>query len=172
MFYPEVFFLPNFAEKFRQMNNIILKSILCLIIVGLSAAFTHTNATNQPGVDTALSPNLKGVVVDDNKAPIDFVNVVLLKADSTYLAGTVTDKDGFFMFRGTWDSPKFVKISSIGYASQTLDIPPTGDLGIIVLDTKSTMLGEVVVKSNRPVTAIKGDALVTNVAGKRHLQQT
>ena len=27
------------------------------------------------------------------------------------------------------------------------------------------MLGEVVVKSNRPVTAIKGDALVTNVAG-------
>lgn len=147
------------------MNNIILKSILCLIIVGLSAAFTHANATNQPGVDTVLSPNLKGVVVDDNKAPIDFVNVVLLKADSTYLAGTVTDKDGGFMFRGTWDSPKFVKISSIGYASQTIDIPQTGDLGTIVLDTKSTMLGEVVVKSNRPVTAIKGDALVTNVAG-------
>ena len=61
--------------------------------MGTSAAFTPTNATNQPGVDTALSPNLKGVVVDDNKAPIDFVNVVLLKADSTYLAGTVTDKD-------------------------------------------------------------------------------
>lgn len=147
------------------MNNIILKSILCLIIVGPLAAFTHTNATNQPGVDTVLSSNLKGVVVDENKTPIDFVNVVLLKADSTYLAGTVTDKEGAFMFRGTWDSPKFVKISSIGYASQTLDIPPTGDLGIIVLDTKSTMLGEVVVKSNRPVTAIKGDALVTNVAG-------
>ena len=76
------------------MNNIILKSILCLIIVGPLAAFTHTNATNQPGVDTVLSSNLKGVVVDDNKTPIDFVNVVLLKADSTYLAGTVTDKDG------------------------------------------------------------------------------
>ena len=29
------------------------------------------------------------------------------------------------------------------------------------------MLGEVVVKSNRPVTAIKGDALVTNVAGSQ-----
>ena len=36
---------------------------------------------------------------------------------------------------------------------------------MIVLATESTMLGEVVVKSNRPVTAIKGDALVTNVAG-------
>ncbi|MDE6860766.1 MAG: TonB-dependent receptor [Duncaniella sp.] len=108
---------------------------------------------------------MKGVVVDESKTPIDFVNVVLLKADTTYLAGTVTDKDGNFMFSGTWDSPKFVKISSIGYATQTLDIPLNGDLGIIVLDTESTMLGEVVVKSNRPVTAIKGDALVTYVAG-------
>ncbi len=125
------------------------------------AAFAHTNVTRQSVVNIASSPNLKGVVVDENKTPIDFVNVVLLKADSTYLAGTVTDKDGTFIFSGNWDSPKFVKISSIGYSSQTLDIPQTGDLGIIVLDIESTMLGEVVVKSNRPVTAIKGDALVT-----------
>ncbi|MDO4320537.1 MAG: outer membrane beta-barrel protein, partial [Bacteroidales bacterium] len=33
------------------------------------------------------------------------------------------------------------------------------------MSPESVMLGEVVVKSNRPVTAIKGDALVTNVAG-------
>lgn len=108
---------------------------------------------------------LKGIVVDENKAPISFANVVVLKADSTYLAGTVTDENGFFVFRENWEGSKFIKISSIGYVSQFLDIPQTGDLGIITLDTKSTMLGEVVVKSNRPVTAIKGDALVTNVAG-------
>ena len=54
-----------------------------------SAAFAHTNATSQSSVDIALSSNLKGVVIDKNKTPIDFVNVVLLKADSTYLAGTV-----------------------------------------------------------------------------------
>ena len=65
-----------------------------------SAAFAHTNATSQSRVDIAISPNLKGVVVDENKTPIDFVNVVLLKVDSTYLAGTVTDKDGTFAFKG------------------------------------------------------------------------
>lgn len=108
---------------------------------------------------------LKGVVVDENKAPISFANVVVLKADSTYFAGTVTDENGSFVFRENLEGSKFIKISSIGYVSQFLDIPQTGDLGIITLDTKSTMLGEVVVKSNRPVTAIKGDALVTNVAG-------
>lgn len=113
----------------------------------------------------AGAQKLKGVVVDENKTPIGFANVVLLKADSTYLAGTVTDENGVFVFRENWDSSKFVKISSIGYASQTLDIPLTGDLGIIALNPESVMLGEVVVKYNRPVTAIKGDALVTNVAG-------
>lgn len=108
---------------------------------------------------------LKGFVVDENKAPISFANVVVLKADSTYLAGTVTDDDGIFVFSENWNGSKFVKISSIGYVSQTIDIPVTGDFGIITLDTENTMLGEVVVKSNRPVTAIKGDALVTKVAG-------
>lgn len=42
----------------------------------------------------AGAQELKGVVVDENKVPIDFANVVLLKADSTYLAGTITDENG------------------------------------------------------------------------------
>ncbi|MDE6574700.1 MAG: carboxypeptidase-like regulatory domain-containing protein, partial [Muribaculaceae bacterium] len=147
------------------MNNSITKSIFLLIALLPFTAFAHTTVSGPSGVDISLSTNLKGVVVDENRAPIDYVNVVLLKADSTYLAGTITDKNGTFNFKGNWDSPKFVKISSIGYASQFLSIPATGDFGKIVLATESTMLGEVVVKSNRPVTSIKGDALVTNVAG-------
>lgn len=132
-----------------------------------SIALAHADITRQSDVAPVIArvQELKGVVVDENKAPISFVNVVVLKADSTYFAGTVTDENGFFVFRENWEGSKFIKISSIGYVSQFLDIPQTGDLGIITLDTKSTMLGEVVVKSNRPVTAIKGDALVTNVAG-------
>ncbi|MDE6247993.1 MAG: carboxypeptidase-like regulatory domain-containing protein, partial [Muribaculaceae bacterium] len=151
------------------MKKIVIQSILYLIAVMPLVAYAHASTTRKSGVDIALSHNLKGVVVDENKNPIGFVNVVLLKADSTYIAGTVTDENGFFVFNENWNSSEFVKISSIGYASQILDIPQAGDLGIIVLNTESTMLGEVVVKSNRPVTAIKGDALVTSVAGT-HLE--
>lgn len=149
------------------MKNRILISILSLMIAVPSIALAHADITRQSDVAPVIArvQELKGVVVDENKAPISFVNVVVLKADSTYFAGTVTDENGFFVFRENWEGSKFIKISSIGYVSQFLDIPQTGDLGIITLDTKSTMLGEVVVKSNRPVTAIKGDALVTNVAG-------
>ena len=165
MFYPEVIFYAEFCRKIRQMKKIGIQSILYLIALMPLVAYAHASTTRQSGVDIALSHNLKGVVVDENRTPIGFANVVLLKADSTYIAGTVTDENGFFVFNENWNSSKFVKISSIGYASQILDIPQAGDLGIIVLNTESTMLGEVVVKSNRPVTAIKGDALVTNVAG-------
>lgn len=149
------------------MKNRKLISILSLMIAVPFTALAHADITSQSDVASVIAKvqELKGVVVDENKAPISFANVVVLKADSTYFAGTVTDENGFFVFRENWAGSKFIKISSIGYVSQSLDIPQTGDLGIITLDTKSTMLGEVVVKSNRPVTAIKGDALVTNVAG-------
>lgn len=142
----------NFASEIKNNSN--MKTILSLILAVLATA-------------TTMAQSITGKVVDENNSPLDFVNVVLLKADSTYIAGTVTDENGVFLFNEKQDNPKFVKVSSIGYTNQTINIPPTGDIGIITLNPESVMLGEVVVKSNRPITAIKGDALVTNVAGSQ-----
>ena len=111
------------------------------------------------------SQTITGKVMDENNSPLDYVNVVLLKADSTYMSGTVTDQNGVFLFENTPDIPKFVKISSIGYTERIFDIPSSGNVGTVYLEPTTVMLGEVVVKSDRPVTAIKGDALVTSVAG-------
>ena len=115
----------------------------------------------------AFSRDINGRILDENNAPLDYVNVVLLKADSTYMSGTVTDENGVFLFNDAQGNPKLVKISSIGYADRILGIPTTGNFGDILLESTTVMLGEVVVKSNRPVTAIKGDALVTTVAGSQ-----
>lgn len=54
-------------------------------------ALAHTNIGITPVI--AEVQELKGIVVDKNKAPIDFANVIVLKADSTYIAGTVTDEN-------------------------------------------------------------------------------
>ena len=123
------------------MKNRILGSMLCLMVAVPFVAFAQTDIKNQSGVTPVITgiQELKGVVVDENKAPIDFANVVLLKADSTYLAGTVTDQNGFFVFRENQDSSRFIKISSIGYASRTIDLPLTGDFGIITLDTENAI---------------------------------
>lgn len=123
------------------MKNRILGSMLCLMAAVPFTAFAQTDIKNQSDATPVIAgvQELKGVVVDENKAPIGFANVVLLKADSTYLAGTVTDQNGFFVFRENQDSSRFIKISSIGYASRTIDLPLTGDFGIITLDTENAI---------------------------------
>lgn len=112
----------------------------------------------------SFAQNVTGRIVDENDRPVEFVNVVLLtRNDSTYIVGTVTRKDGSFLLENPQVKSAFVKLSSIGYVTQTKTIPPTGHFGTIKMSLESVMLGEVVVKSNRPVTAIKGNALVTNI---------
>ena len=39
----------------------------------------------------AMAQSITGKVVDESNLPMEFVNVVLQKADSTYITGTVTD---------------------------------------------------------------------------------
>lgn len=118
-------------------------------------------------VASAIAQAVSGKVVDENNTPLDFVNVVLVnKADSTYISGTVSGEDGSFIIEKN-TIPALIRFSSIGYKTITKDIPPTGNLGTIAMAPENVILGEVVVKSNRPVTAIKGNALVTTVDGSQ-----
>ncbi|MDE5877098.1 MAG: TonB-dependent receptor [Muribaculaceae bacterium] len=114
----------------------------------------------------ALGRNIEGTVVGENNALLDFVNVVLY-CDSTYLTGTITDAEGKFSVNTEAKGDLTAKITFVGYKPYTAAVPTSGNLGVITLEPETVMLGEVVVKSNRPVTTIKGDALVTNVAGSQ-----
>ena len=136
----------------------ITKSLLKTFVLSMFLSVAATVASAQ---------NVTGRVVDNENRPIDYVNVLLLKSDSTYIVGTLTDTDGVFTFENPQGNPAFISLSSIGYLTKTLSIPHGGDFGLITLTPESLMLEEVVVKSQRPVTAIKGDALVTNVAGSQ-----
>ncbi len=117
------------------------------------------------GILPSLSArSVTGRVVDEDNKPMAFVNVVLLSAaDSSYVSGTVTDDDGSFTVKYDDARQYLIKCSSIGYVSQVKSIPPTGQFGTFSMRPDNVMLGEVVVRSSRPVTAIKGDAFVTRV---------
>ena len=41
---------------------------------------------------TAVGRDIKGIVLDENSKPLDFVNVVLY-CDSTFVAGGITDSE-------------------------------------------------------------------------------
>ena len=113
-------------------------------------------------VATAVAGTFTGRVVDETQAPVPFANVVLLNAnDSAFVAGTTTDTDGSFSLTGHATRP-LIKISYLGYKTRVLDAAG-GDLGTIALESEATMLGEVVVKGQRPAFKLTTEGLKTEV---------
>ena len=113
-------------------------------------------------VMTAAAETFTGRVVDETQAPVPFANVVLLNAsDSAFVAGTTTDSDGRFTLAGQ-PANSIIKISCLGYKTQVLD-DLKNDLGTIALEPEETMLGEVVVKGQRPAFKLTTEGLKTEV---------
>ena len=113
-------------------------------------------------VMTAVAETFTGRVVDEAQAPVPFANVVLLNAsDSAFVAGTMTDDNGFFALTGDAMKP-IIKISYLGYKTRVIDVT-AHDMGTIALEPETTMLGEVVVKGQRPAFKLtRASALLSN----------
>lgn len=127
------------------MNNIFITLMMALLAVLTTAAGTFT-----------------GRVVDETQAPVPFANVLLLNAsDSAFVAGTTTDTEGWFTLTGNASRP-IIKIAYLGYKTRVLDVA-SSDLGTIALQPEATMLGEVVVKSQRPAFKLTTEGLKTDV---------
>ncbi len=113
-------------------------------------------------VMTAMAQTFTGRVVDEKQAPVLFANVVLLNgSDSAFVAGTTTGDDGFFNISGNASKP-ILKISYLGYKTRMLDAT-SHNLGSITLEPETTMLGEVVVKAQRPAFKLTTEGLKTEV---------
>ena len=122
------------------------------IILSLAVAITATAAT------------FSGKVVDELSQPFAFANVVLLNStDSAFVAGTMTDDAGSFSLSAQ-QSSAIVKISYIGYETKCVTTT-AGDLGIIQLQPEAAMLGEVVVKGERPTYKLTTEGIKTDVDG-------
>ena len=113
-----------------------------------------------------MAQNITGKVMNTKGEPLAFANVVLLnRTDSAFVKGAVSGEDGSFVIDSSCNGG-IIKVTSVGYKTVCKDC--TGEnVGIIKMEEDSETLGEVVVKSSRPVTAIKGNALVTTVANSQ-----
>lgn len=109
----------------------------------------------------AFSQNITGVLVDEQNRPVAYANVILQKADSTYLSGTTTDLDGSFKLSEQKDA-KLINISYIGYQTIYKKVEQN-DLGVIQMLPDAQLLGEVVVKGTQPIVKREIDRLVFNV---------
>ncbi|MBN8640628.1 MAG: TonB-dependent receptor [Flavobacteriales bacterium] len=88
---------------------------------------------------------ISGSVNDDKGQPIPGANIKVV-GDS---AGTVTDGDGKFSLKSSKKPPFKVEISSIGFATQSLDVSSSGQTLNVVLNSENTQLDEIVISASR-----------------------
>lgn len=117
------------------------------------------------GIITGLfAQTVSGKLVDEENKPMPYANVVLLSLpDSAFVTGTISGEDGTFSLNATTPH-QIIRISSIGYATIYRPVNPA-DIGVVQLTADTHRLGAVTVKADLPKMRLKGDAMVTTVAG-------
>ena len=116
---------------------------------------------------------LSGQVVDTNKEPLGFANIVLsLASDSSFVDGTTSDMEGQFSLNISNTNAYFVTISTLGFnAYHSNQLNPTEqnpkiDLGTITLSEGGLQLKEVQVVATKPIFERKIDRTVINLENR------
>ncbi len=106
---------------------------------------------------------IRGKVEGEHSEPLSYANVVLLsRQDSTFVDGVVTGEDGSFLMAAEDGVGYLLKVSYLGYRTKVQSCAASNN---IRLEVDSKLLGEVTVKSNRPLMERKDNGLLVNVAG-------
>lgn len=105
---------------------------------------------------------IAGKVYDEKGAPLPFVNILALAADSSFLAGSVTEEDGSFHLPPVAGEDCLLKATYIGYRPQII---PCRQQNTIRLQPDTELLKEVVITASRPLIERKDGTLTANIAG-------
>jgi outer membrane receptor protein involved in Fe transport len=143
------------------MHRTLLLTFPAIILFFSSAIFSQTGNTG----------SIKGTVVDDStRAPLEFVNVLLLvNEDSNSVSGTITDKSGRFEIDNVPAGKFFVKLSLIGYKerrTKSFIIDATHkklNLGNVAMVMRPVNMNEVTVTAEKALLNNSIDRKVYNV---------
>lgn len=101
---------------------------------------------------------VKGILKNIANEPVEYANLQLLMAgDSTFIAGTVSDKKGNFQLAKPADKELLLKISTVSYQTVWKAIGAkenNKDLGTITLEEDVAALGDVTVTANRVIQKV------------------
>ena len=122
---------------------------------------------------SAQECRLTGSVIDkDTKEKMEQTTVQLLRKDSSYVAGTVTDDRGVFALKVDRKGEYILKISSVGYDNTYRNVhvtDPAKDirLGEITAKASAIMLKGTTVTANAAKVTLSKDTFVYNAAAFR-----
>ena len=159
------------------MTRKILTAIVMLTL-SLTMARAQDNAQEPESsqAQVAATPqerSITGLLIDkEEQEPVIQATVQLLKAaDSSYVAGAVSDLDGAFTLQAPENGKYILKITNIGYKTVTRNVTIAGDkpfaFGKINLETDAVMLKEVVANGVAAKVIVKEDTFIYNAAAYR-----
>lgn len=117
-------------------------------------------------INTVNAQTIKGFVVDrDTKQPVEYANIILKNSvDSSYVRGTISDITGFFTMNSNNSEHQFITISIIGYKEYIIPRLSSKDTLRIELIPEVLEIGEVFVKTTRPISKMTASGVQTKVA--------
>ena len=159
------------------MTRKILTAIVMLTL-SLTMAMAQDNAQEPESsqAQVAATPqerSITGLLIDkEEQEPVIQATVQLLKAaDSSYVAGAVSDLDGAFTLKAPENGKYILKITNIGYKTVTRNVTIAGDkpfaFGKINLETDAVLLKEVVANGVAAKVIVKEDTFIYNAAAYR-----
>ncbi len=114
--------------------------------------------------------NVKGRVVGNGGENLPYANIVAVSAtDSSFVKGVTTNEEGVFLL-SLQKGDYIIKVSSLGYSDVYLNVDADSDLGVITMKEETQMLGEIVVKGNRPTVKRNATGFSVSVENSPNLQ--
>ena len=115
---------------------------------------------------------VSGAIIDrDTKDPVEQVTVQLLKTDSTYVTGAISNEKGLFHLHAPENGKYLLKITSVGYKPTVKRVVIEQDknleLGNVVVGADAIMLKGAVVTAMAQKVTLKEDTFVYNSAAYR-----
>lgn len=115
---------------------------------------------------------ISGAIVDkDSKEPVEDVTVQLLKSDSSYVAGAITDVNGLFSMKAPASEKYLLKITSVGYKPVVKRVMIVDDknlaMGKIIVSADAIMLKAATVTAMAKKVVLKEDTFVYNSSAYR-----
>lgn len=144
----------------------LIKNIAVILIICLMAMVSISKASAQ----TVINGKLSGKVFDQQKKPISYVSIALLKAkDSTLVKGSLTDDNGNYVFSNIPDGNYLMAYNMVGYIKvfkgpYIISIDHQAyQIDDVQLTATSKQLNSVNIVSRKPLIETQIDKTVLNI---------
>ncbi len=140
-------------------------AILKLVI----ATAVSSPAQSTSGLAFAQQGRLEGSVSNEKGEPVEYVTVLLRQPqDSTLVAGAITDAAGRYSFEPVAPGKYILTLTFVGYHKQSMAIElrdgvTANTIPAAILKEDAMVLGEVIVRGQKPLVEQDGGKLILNV---------